>query len=44
MKRLAPWFTLLAAAALTAAGLFSGQYAAVLQKAVRVCLECVGIG
>ncbi len=44
MKRTAPWLALLAAAVLTAAGLLTGQYAAVLAKAVRVCLECVGIG
>lgn len=25
-------------------GLWQGQYGAVLQKAVRICLECIGIG
>ena len=44
MKKLAAYFALLIAAALTASGLFAGQYAAVLAKAARVCLECVGIG
>jgi predicted butyrate kinase (DUF1464 family) len=31
-------------AAFVAAGLWQGQYEAVLQKAVRICLECIGIG
>ena len=44
MKRGASWLALLVGALLAAAGLLTGQYAAVLQKAVRVCLECVGIG
>lgn len=25
-------------------GIFSGQALAVLRKAIRVCLECIGIG
>lgn len=25
-------------------GIFTGQAIAVLQKAIRVCLECIGIG
>jgi len=46
MKRLraAGLILLLAGAALTAVGLVQGQYASVLAKAVRICLECVGIG
>lgn len=31
-------------AALIAAGLALGQHQEVLQKAVRICLECIGIG
>ncbi len=44
MKNTLAWLLLAAAAALTGAGLWLGQNALVLQKAVRVCLECVGIG
>lgn len=44
MKNTLAWILLAAAAALTGAGLWLGQNALVLQKAVRVCLECVGIG
>lgn len=31
-------------AALTGIGCLLGQHSAVMAKAVRVCLECVGIG
>ena len=40
-------FTLLAlilAAALTVAGVTQGQAKDVMMKAIRVCLECIGVG
>ena len=33
-----------AGAGFLAAGIVLGQYKDVLQKAIRVCLECIGIG
>ncbi len=33
-----------AGAAFLAIGLTRGEFADVLQKAVRICLECIGIG
>jgi len=44
VKKRLPFLFLLLSLGLTAAGLFSGQAADVLRKAVRVCLECIGIG
>ena len=39
------WITLLIlAAGLVVVGVLQGQPASVMAKAVRVCLECVGIG
>lgn len=43
-SRAAGLILLLTGAALAAVGLAQGQYASVLAKAVRICLECVGIG
>ncbi len=31
-------------AALLAGGILQGEYAVTLNKAVRICLECIGIG
>ncbi len=44
MKKRLPFLLLLLSLGLTVAGLLSGQAADVLRKAVRVCLECIGIG
>ena len=35
---------ILAATILIIAGLLAGQQLQVLQKAIRICLECIGIG
>ena len=35
---------IIAAIILLCAGLIAGQYSQVLGKAIRVCLECIGIG
>lgn len=43
-KNLPAWLTLAAATVLTGIGLAQGQNAQVLAKAIRVCMECVGIG
>ena len=37
-------FVMFAAAALIIAGLLAEQQSQVLSKAVRICLECIGIG
>ena len=37
-------FSLLAGGALIVTGILAGDPAAVLQKAIRICMECVGIG
>lgn len=43
-KELPAWLTILAAGALIAFGIIQNQPGQVLAKAIRVCMECVGIG
>ena len=43
-KNLPAWLTLAAALALIVLGIMQKQPAQVLAKAIRVCMECVGIG
>lgn len=35
---------IICAAAAVAAGIASGEASAVYQKAVRICMECIGLG
>lgn len=41
---MARWGLLSAAVVLTAIGIGKKEYLEVMQKAVRICLECIGIG
>ena len=43
-KNLPAGLTILAAGALIAFGILQKQPAQVLAKAIRICMECVGIG
>ena len=44
MKRKLPWVLLTIFLVLMVAGLLLGEYKMVLEKAVTVCLDCIGIG
>jgi hypothetical protein len=44
MKRKLPWVLLTIFLALMVVGLLLGEYKMVLEKAVTVCLDCIGIG
>lgn len=43
-KHLVSWTVLLLALLFIGIGLMNQEYLEVLQKAVRICLECIGIG
>jgi hypothetical protein len=42
--RFIPFAVLALALILLSAGVFSGEMQSVFRKAIRVCLECIGIG
>lgn len=44
MKRKLPWVLLAACLALMTVGLLLGEYRSALEKAITVCLDCIGIG
>ncbi len=44
VKRRLPWVLLALSLVLMAAGLLLGEYRTVLEKAITVCLDCIGIG
>jgi hypothetical protein len=44
VRRRLPWVLLGAALVVMAVGLLFGEYRAVLEKAITVCLDCMGIG
>ena len=38
------WTAIAVGAVLLAAGLWRGEHEVVLRKAVRICMECIGLG
>jgi hypothetical protein len=44
VKRRLPWVLLGLSLVVMIAGLLLGEYRSVLEKAVTVCLDCIGIG
>lgn len=43
-KKYAQWVLLLAGILMVGFGIWRGEAGTVLSKAIRVCMECVGIG
>jgi len=44
VKRKLPWILLAVSLVVMVAGLLLGEYRTVLEKAITVCLDCIGIG
>ena len=44
MKRRLPWVLLAVSLGVMVAGLLLGEFRTVLEKAITVCLDCIGIG
>ena len=44
MRRKLPWILLALSIVLMVVGIKMGEYEAVLEKAITVCLSCIGIG
>jgi hypothetical protein len=44
VKRKLPWILLVASLGVMLVGLLLGEYRTVLEKAITVCLDCIGIG
>lgn len=44
MKRKLPWALLAVSLIVMTAGLLLGEYRSALEKAITVCLDCIGIG
>ncbi len=44
MRRRLPWILLAVSLGVMVAGLLLGEYRTVLEKAITVCLDCIGIG
>lgn len=42
--KIIPWLVLTAGVALMIAGIVAGDAVSIMQQAVTVCLECIGIG
>jgi hypothetical protein len=44
VRRRLPWILLAVSLGVMVAGLLIGEYRTVLEKAITVCLDCIGIG